>query len=66
MNSEAKQRAKELVEFFAPIMPNEDCKKKAKECALKVAKSEWDVLEKARVFEQHDYYLELFNEIVNY
>jgi hypothetical protein len=28
------QKAKQLVERFAPIMPNEDWKEKAKQCAL--------------------------------
>lgn len=73
MNNEAKKKAKELIEWFmfksldngiygVAIMPIHQ----AKQCALKVAKSEWDALEQARVFEQHDFYLELFNEIENY
>ena len=75
-----KQRAKELIDYFKEIevtvlgcgttnpciVSGNMLENKAKQCALKVAKSEWDVLEKARVFEQHDYYLELFKEIENY
>lgn len=31
---EAIEKAEELVEKYAPIMPNEDWKEKAKQCAL--------------------------------
>lgn len=79
MNNEAKKKAKELIEWFyaAQMQVNKDLfgntlistefvMRLAKKCALKVAKSEWGALEQARVFEQHDFYLELFNEIENY
>lgn len=76
MNNEAKNKAKELIEWFmvtdsAPVstynlMLEKQRLNRAKQCALKVAKSELEVLEQARVFEQHDFYLELFKEIKNY
>lgn len=79
MGNEAKNKAKELINWFyaAQIKVNKDLfgntlistefvMKLAKQCAFKVAKSEWEALEQARVFEQHDFYLELFKEIENY
>lgn len=78
-NNEAKNKAKELIGWFyaAQMQINKDLfgntliskelvMKLAKQCALKVAKLQWEALEQARVFEQHDFYLELFNEIENY
>jgi hypothetical protein len=79
MNNEANKKAKELIKWFynAQMQVNQDffgnqlisielVENLAKKCALKVAKSEWEVLEQSRVFEEHDFYLELFNEIENY
>lgn len=34
MENKAKEKARELIEKFAPIMPNEDWKVKAKQCAI--------------------------------
>ena len=64
MNNEAKKKSEELIYWFKVNLGLS--KNDAKMCALKVAKSEWEVLEQARVFEQHDFYLELFKEIENY
>lgn len=71
MNNEAKKKAEELIWLFYetmnPLAPDMNLSfNQCKQCALKVAKSEWEVLEQARVFEQHEFYLELFKEIENY
>lgn len=64
----AKDKAKELVEKFAPIMPNEDWKEKAKQCALIAVEEidkaiDFDWMEVQNLESQHRYWANVRIEI---
>lgn len=62
----AKLKAEELIEKFAPIMPNENWQDRAKECALIAVDEILDVLHKG-AYEDEDsnmnYWIEVRDEI---
>ena len=57
------QKAKELVERFAPIMPNEDWKEKAKQCALLCVDEILDINSVDKDYDLSTYWEEVKTEI---